>query len=362
MIRPRLQYRLRAGRLVNTCGKASRTSAAPAAAAGEPLLRRAAAPSSQPAAAMLAEPLLASPPQQLQRSTLARRAAIFLVPLLALAWWMSLHSPPHHQSPQHSSLDSEPPFWFGVSLGGWLLIEINPLKKIKSKPDIRPQWMFDELEATSELDFVSRLRETSDDFAIRTMQNHWRHYLTDSMLTHAAGVGVNAVRIPVGYWIMDSPTNGSSPLQYGISPEGFVTGGLNHLRDMLRTLAKRNIVAIIDMHALPCNSACVVRRQSAARTLVLASAGGAGDSASLTTHPPPKPRRATGSTVPTRSPSCPTRSSATSSGARARARGPRVRGPSAAARELATARSSPRAGDATPAARGGTWASRASRT
>ena len=33
------------------------------------------------------------------------------------------------------------------------------------------------------------------------------------------------MRVPVGYWIMDAPVGGSSPYEYGISPEGFITGG-----------------------------------------------------------------------------------------------------------------------------------------
>ena len=35
---------------------------------------------------------------------------------------------------------------------------------------------------------------------------------------------------------MDAPVGGSSPLEYGISPEGFVTGGLNHLLTLLTVL------------------------------------------------------------------------------------------------------------------------------
>ena len=56
---------------------------------------------------------------------------------------------------------------------------------------------------------------------------------------------------------MDSPVGGDSPTEYGISPEGFVTGGLNHLRAILPRLRARGIVAFVDVHSLPCNSACV---------------------------------------------------------------------------------------------------------
>eukprot|EP00966_Prymnesium_polylepis_P316188 7305829-Prymnesium_polylepis.1 len=72
-------------------------------------------------------------------------------------------------------------------------MEINPSKRgADSSPDLRPQWMFDEIEATSELGFVTSLRQVSDDFALRTMRNHWEAYLPDKALDAAVALGVNA--------------------------------------------------------------------------------------------------------------------------------------------------------------------------
>uniref|UniRef100_A0A7S2GNX6 glucan 1,3-beta-glucosidase n=1 Tax=Haptolina brevifila TaxID=156173 RepID=A0A7S2GNX6_9EUKA len=56
---------------------------------------------------------------------------------------------------------------------------------------------------------------------------------------------------------MDAPVDGTSPLEYGISPEGFVTGGLNHLLTMLKMLKARGLGALLDIHSMPCNSACI---------------------------------------------------------------------------------------------------------
>merc|ERR1719197_703033 len=104
------------------------------------------------------------------------------------------------------SLAAAPKQWHGVSLGGWLVMEINPSKKTDDSPmDLRPQWMYDQLEANSELDFVSSLRrEHGDAFAIATMRNHWEGYITDEMLDASQALGVDTFRIPVGYWIMDA--------------------------------------------------------------------------------------------------------------------------------------------------------------
>mmetsp|Transcript_22038 Transcript_22038/g.47472 ORF Transcript_22038/g.47472 Transcript_22038/m.47472 type:complete len:566 (-) Transcript_22038:346-2043(-) len=167
--------------------------------------------------------------------------------------------------------------WHGVSLGGWLLMEINPGARTSTSPlDLRPKWMFDQLEAQSELDFVTALRhEHGDAYTIATMKNHWTHYISDAALDDAKSLGVDTVRVPVGYWIMDVPVGGSSPLEYGFSPEGFVTGGLNHLGDMLKRLKARGMDVLLDIHAMPCNSACVSNGLNCAAPLAFMAAGDA---------------------------------------------------------------------------------------
>jgi hypothetical protein len=84
-----------------------------------------------------------------------------------------------------------------------------------------------------------------------------QEHVVAHIVAQVAAKDAVVVRIPVGYWIADAPVGGSSPLEYGISPEGFVTGGLNYLRTMLGRLRDRGISAMIDIHSLPCNSHCV---------------------------------------------------------------------------------------------------------
>ena len=90
--------------------------------------------------------------------------------------------------------------WHGVSLGGWLVMEINPAAKKEGDPmDLRPSWMYDEIEANSELDFVLKLRkEHGDAYAIQTMKNHWDGYITDAQLDAAQALGVDTVRSATG--------------------------------------------------------------------------------------------------------------------------------------------------------------------
>ena len=143
-----------------------------------------------------------------------------------------------------SAIGSPPPDYHnGVSLGGWLLTE--------------PSWMYDQFHAPAEADLVAQLRETSDAFAVRTMQNHWRGYLPDAAFDALAAFGTTHVRIPVGFWIVEAPVVVVEPsprggmYDYGFNHEGFVTGGMNELEAALAKLAARDIKALIDLHAVP---------------------------------------------------------------------------------------------------------------
>ena len=126
----------------------------------------------------------------------------------------------------------------GVNLGGWLLTE--------------PSWMYDQFEAAAEGDLVAALRRAGGDgFAVQTMRNHWAGYIPDAALDAFAAWGGTHVRVPVGFWIVDTPVGGGSMLEYGFSHEGFVTGGLNYLAEVIPKLKARGLRALIDMHALP---------------------------------------------------------------------------------------------------------------
>lgn len=143
-----------------------------------------------------------------------------------------------------ASASAPPPDYHnGASLGGWLLTE--------------PSWMYDKFSASAEADLVAQLRVTSDAFAVRTMQNHWRGYLPDAAFDALAAFGATHVRIPIGFWIVEAPAVVVEPsprggmYSYGFNHEGFVTGGMNELEAALAKLAARGIKALIDLHAVP---------------------------------------------------------------------------------------------------------------
>ena len=148
----------------------------------------------------------------------------------------------------------------GVNFGSWLLIE---------------PWVFDQIgSVASENDYVTSLRRQpcfsalgflgrrdfcaeGDAFALRTMRNHWEGFISDAALDVLRDFGVTHARIPIGYWLLDAPVGGSSPLEFGFQEEGFATGGLNELQRMLPRLRARGMRAMIDLHSVGgCATAC----------------------------------------------------------------------------------------------------------
>lgn len=132
----------------------------------------------------------------------------------------------------------------GVSMGGWLLTE--------------PSWMFDQFSAPAEADLIAQLRASGGDaFAVATMRNHWAGYIPDEAYDTLAAFGTTHVRIPVGYWITEEPLSTIVPdprggaYNSGFNHEGFITGGLAFLEAALEKLKKRNLRALVDVHAMP---------------------------------------------------------------------------------------------------------------
>ena len=201
----------------------------------------------------------------------------------------------------------------GANLGGWLVME---------------NWLFPNVPLlrlglhgsndNQEWDYIARLCERGMD-AVATMHRHWNTYLSDDLLhshnppqklLELRQMGVNELRIPVGWWAFMPPesascdcfgsvchSRGASPsarslidehgaheraehpraasgraappalathkgwaaasaglgsyAQPGVTADGFVTGGAVYLRALLAWCGRLNMTAVIDMHALP---------------------------------------------------------------------------------------------------------------
>ena len=132
------------------------------------------------------------------------------------------------------------PFWnyadpqakvVGVSLGNWLVLE---------------RWMDEDWftstaggDAWDEWDFSNSLGPAK---AKAALEDHWNTWIVESDLDTLASVGINHIRIPLGFWTM-IPTTGNEPYVNHTQ--------LAHLEQMLGWMYKRSMRALIDMHGMP---------------------------------------------------------------------------------------------------------------
>ncbi|KAK6922982.1 Glycoside hydrolase, family 5 [Dillenia turbinata] len=77
------------------------------------------------------------------------------------------------------------------------------------------------------------------DKASRIMHDHWNSYITEQDFNFMSTNGLDAVRIPVGWWIAQDPT----------PPRPFVGGSLNALDNAFTWAQKYGMKVIIDLHA-----------------------------------------------------------------------------------------------------------------
>ncbi|TVY84263.1 Glucan endo-1,6-beta-glucosidase B [Lachnellula suecica] len=92
----------------------------------------------------------------------------------------------------------------------------------------------------SEFDCVSALGQGQ---ANAVFQNHWNSWITQGDITQMQSYGLNTIRIPVGYWMMES-------LVYSDS-EHFPQGGLAFLSRVCGWASNAGFYIIIDLHGAP---------------------------------------------------------------------------------------------------------------
>ncbi|XP_029119355.1 probable glucan 1,3-beta-glucosidase A [Elaeis guineensis] len=79
------------------------------------------------------------------------------------------------------------------------------------------------------------------DMAPQVMKEHWSSFIVEDDFGFISQKGLNAVRIPVGWWIASDPN----------PPKPFVGGSLQALDNAFTWAGKYNIKVIVDLHAAP---------------------------------------------------------------------------------------------------------------
>ncbi|TEB33243.1 glycoside hydrolase family 5 protein [Coprinellus micaceus] len=127
---------------------------------------------------------------------------------------------------------------YGVNLGSWLLIE--PWMLPQEWVDMGGQQCDDcSTCIASEFEFAKAYPTTVD----ATMKKHWQSWFAQNDVKQLVAVGINTVRIPLGYWIVEPLVDRKT--------EYYAKGGLLELRRGLKQLREAGITVILDHHALP---------------------------------------------------------------------------------------------------------------
>jgi glucan 1,3-beta-glucosidase len=110
----------------------------------------------------------------------------------------------------------------GVNLGGWLVLErwITPS-------------LFSGLQAWDEYNFCQETNE----YKLEKLKKHRETFVTKSDFNWIAQHGLNAVRIPVGYWIFGS--------------EDPYIGGIEYLDLAMNAAGQNGLGVVVDLHAAP---------------------------------------------------------------------------------------------------------------
>jgi glucan 1,3-beta-glucosidase len=123
----------------------------------------------------------------------------------------------------------------GTNLGNWLVLE---------------KWMahsvFEGLDAKDETSWCVELGDEAEE----RLKKHWNSWITKDDFKWLSEVGLNAVRIPVGFWIFgedDYPYHRS----YGDNPYPFVKGGIDILDKAFDWAEEYNLKILVDLHCAP---------------------------------------------------------------------------------------------------------------
>lgn len=127
--------------------------------------------------------------------------------------------------------------WFGVSLGGWLLLEPGPSYPLFTHhPDEGGQ------EARCEWDLMKIMRlKFGKKRTTEVMKSHRDTHITKADFERIRSLGLNAVRLPFGYWVVTEPRNG----------EPYVGPAIEYVDRAVDWAEECGLQIMLDLHGCP---------------------------------------------------------------------------------------------------------------
>jgi len=128
--------------------------------------------------------------------------------------------------------------WKGVNLGGWLLLEPGPAHALFEQfPD--PQT---KQEARCEWDLLQIIhRAKGKEGAAEVLRRHRETHTTKQDFEQIKAVGMNAVRLPIGYWILQGPGKG----------EPYIGPALEYVDHAVKWAEDCGLQIVLDLHGCP---------------------------------------------------------------------------------------------------------------
>jgi len=123
--------------------------------------------------------------------------------------------------------------WRGVNLGGWLLLEPGPAKALFSR-HLLPGGV----EATCEWDLMEVLHR---DRCVEEIELHRRTYIGKADFEQIRSCGLNAIRLPFGYWTVLGPAAG----------EPYVGPALEYIDKAVDWAEEYGLQVVLDLHGAP---------------------------------------------------------------------------------------------------------------
>ncbi|KAJ2255220.1 hypothetical protein GGI13_001727 [Coemansia sp. RSA 455] len=119
----------------------------------------------------------------------------------------------------------------GVNLGGLFVLE--PW----IKPSLFKQWEGDNPQVVDEWTYCAALGKNE---CTSRLKQHWSTWVTESDIATLAKLGLNYLRIPIGYWAFTVKDD-----------EPYVQGQIPYLKKVLDWMRKYNLYAVLDLHGVP---------------------------------------------------------------------------------------------------------------
>lgn len=126
--------------------------------------------------------------------------------------------------------------WRGVNLGGWLLLEPGP-----SSPLFAEHVLPGKTEARCEWDFMTALRKAKGKKASDIIKRHRDMHITKKDFERIRSFGLNAVRLPIGYWCVLGPSAG----------EPYEGPALEYVDRAVQWAEACGLQIVLDLHGCP---------------------------------------------------------------------------------------------------------------